>query len=194
MAAGDGSAPVEAHRPRTGFDVRPATPWDARSFFEMFAAVCAEGRWIRSEAPTGSVRHYRRQFARSWTSDEASLVAVAGPEVIGHLSVAREEHPATRHVASLGMAVAREWRGRGVGSALLEEAVRWAREVGVEKLALTVYPDNGAARRLYERFGFELEGRLSGHSKLSNGYRDELVMGLWLIPRPEPSAGEGAEP
>src|SRR6266550_92753 len=83
------------------FVVRPATPWDARSFHEMFRAVVAERRFLRSETAHGSVRHYRRSFGRSWTGDEASLVAVVGSRVVGHLNISREEHPVTRHVASL---------------------------------------------------------------------------------------------
>ena len=62
------------------------------------------------------------------------------------------------------------------------EAVRWARAMDVEKLALSVFPDNVAALALYRRFGFVEEGRLTGHSKKEIGYRDEVLMGLWLIP------------
>ena len=94
----------------------------------------------------------------------------------------------TRHVASLGMAVAPEWRGKGVGSALLAETIRWAKEMGVEKLALSVYPHNDAARALYRKFGFTEEGRLTGHSKKSIGYLDEIVMGLWVNARPVQSS------
>jgi RimJ/RimL family protein N-acetyltransferase len=111
-------------------------------------------------------------------------VAVADRRVIGHLSISREEHPVNRHVASIGMMVAPDWRRRGVGSALMKEALLWAREMGVEKVALTVYPDNDAARALYLSFGFVEEGRLTGHSKKRIGYRDEIVMGLWLTPQP----------
>jgi putative acetyltransferase len=50
----------------------------------------------------------------------------------------------------------------------------------VEKLELTVYPDNDAARALYTKFGFREEGRLTGRSKKAIGYRDEVVMGCWL--------------
>jgi putative acetyltransferase len=100
--------------------------------------------------------------------------------VIGNLGLSREPNPVTRHVASLGMHVAGDWRSRGVGSALLAEAFRWARWAGVEKLALTVYPDNDRARRLYEKFGFVEEGRLTGHSRKRHGYEDEIVMGRWL--------------
>jgi RimJ/RimL family protein N-acetyltransferase len=146
--------------------------------------VAAEGRYIRTEAVRRGIRYYRRQMAKSWEPAEASIVAVAGRRVIGHLGISREEHPVTRHVASIGMMVASDWRNRGVGSALLEEAIRWGREMRVEKLALTVYPDNDAGRALYRKFGFVEEGRLTGHSRKRNGYRDEIVMGLWLIDPP----------
>lgn len=151
----------------------------------MWRDVVAERRFVRTESVTQSVRTFRRQqFRRTWDRDQASIVAVHGDRVIGHLGVSREDGPATRHVASLGMAVASDWRGRGVGTALLSEALRWARQVGVEKLALSVYPDNEPARALYRKFGFQEEGCLTGHSKKSIGYRDEIVMGLWLVPRP----------
>jgi putative acetyltransferase len=170
--------------------VRPARPGDLRTFFELLRRVASEGRFIRTEVvPRSRLRSFRRQFRRSWTEEDASLVAVAGGRVVGHLHIGREEHPVNRHVASLGMMVARELRGRGIGTALLAEAIRWAGEAGVEKIALTVYPDNEAARRLYRRFGFQEEGRLTGQSKKRAGYQDEIVMGLWLIPPPDGSAG-----
>jgi putative acetyltransferase len=100
--------------------------------------------------------------------------------VIGSLSIARDDGAITRHVSSLGMSVDREWRGRGVGSALLAEAFRWARWSGVEKVTLTVYPENERALALYRKFGFTEEGRLTGHSKKSYGYEDEVIMGRWL--------------
>lgn len=185
----DQPLPSQGH---AGFAVRPARPADARSFLEMWRAVVAEKRYVRSETVARSAGYYRRRyFRRSWSPDQASLVAVHGDRVIGHLNVSREEGAMARHVASLGMAVAREWRGRGVGSALLTEAIRWAREMGVEKLALSVYPHNEAALALYRKFGFQQEGRLTGHSKKSIGYVDEIVMGLWLIDRSISPTGLG---
>jgi RimJ/RimL family protein N-acetyltransferase len=166
------------------FIVRRAAARDASSFLELWRTVVAEGRYVRTEQVTLTVRHYRRRFRHSWTSEEADLVAVEGTRVIGHLNVSREESPATRHVASLGMSVVPDRRGQGVGKALLQSCLDWAREFGVEKLALSVYPDNERALGLYRKMGFVEEGRLSGHSKKAMGYRDEIVMGLWLIQRP----------
>jgi ribosomal protein S18 acetylase RimI-like enzyme len=166
------------------FVVRPATPRDARSFFEMWSAVVAEGRYVRPDHTRRDAAFYRRTFRHSWSSDRADLVAVTGDRVIGHLTAAREPGPTTSHVASVGLAVASDWRGRGVGSALMEDAIEWGRQMGVEKLALSVFPHNEAAIEMYRRFGFVEEGRLSGHSKKAIGYVDEILMGLWLIPQP----------
>jgi ribosomal protein S18 acetylase RimI-like enzyme len=63
-------------------------------------------------------------------------------------------------------------------------AMRWARQVGIEKVTLEVYPDNVAAVGLYRKFGFHEEGRLVGQSKKqSTGYQDEVIMSRWLLRR-----------
>jgi putative acetyltransferase len=62
----------------------------------------------------------------------------------------------------------------------MSEVFRWADEVGVEKLFLSVYPHNDAAIALYRKFGFVEEGRLSGHSKKAAGYEDEVLMAVWI--------------
>jgi putative acetyltransferase len=142
--------------------------------------VAAERRFIRTEVVPWTLRELRRQLRRSWTRTGARIVALTGGRVVGDLGIKREEHPVLRHVAELGMSVSQEWRGRGVGSALLAEAFRWASWAGVEKVSLTVYPDNEAARALYRKFGFEEEGRLIGQSRKSYGYEDEIVMARWL--------------
>jgi L-phenylalanine/L-methionine N-acetyltransferase len=171
-------------RPDPSFVIRAAAPRDARSFLELYRTVADEGRFIRTERPARDVGHYRRAFRASVTSGRARLVAVEGDRVVGEIGIEREEHPVTRHVATIGMMVAPDRRGAGVGSALLRAAIDWARRSGVEKLELSVYPDNDAARALYRKFGFTEEGRLTGHSKKRTGYLDEVMMGRWLIEAP----------
>jgi ribosomal protein S18 acetylase RimI-like enzyme len=86
----------------------------------------------------------------------------------------------TRHVASLAIAVSAEERGRGIGRRLLQAGVEWAKEAGVEKLVLSVYPHNEVAIALYRSFGFVEEGRLARHSRKSYGYEDEILMAVWI--------------
>jgi diaminopimelate decarboxylase len=163
-----------------GITVRPAAPRDARPFLEFWSAIVAEGRYVRSETVRHPARVYRGRFRRPWTEREAQVLAVEGDRVVGHVYVQREDHPVTRHVATLGIAVAASHRGRGVGSVLMAEAVRWARSVGVEKLLLSVYPHNTAAIALYRKFGFVEEGRLLRQSRKAHGDEDEILMATWL--------------
>lgn len=171
---------VPAEERPTGIELRPARPEDARSFLSFWKAIVAEGGYVRSEEVETPARVYRARFRRSWTDREAQMVALDGGRVVGHVYIQREAHPVTRHVATLGIAVSADRRGVGIGRALMAEVFRWAREVGVEKIMLSVYPDNHAAIALYRRFGFVEEGRLVGHSRKSMGYEDEILMSAWV--------------
>jgi len=137
----------------------------------LFAAVAEERDGIGAEPPVNvSAR------AASWALD-GGLVAVAGDETIGWLRV--EQTPFG--FGEIGMLVARDWRGRGVGSALVAAAIEWAREHGLHKLTLTVFVHNTAAIALYVKFGFIEEGRRVKHFRRANGELwDALEMGLLL--------------
>jgi ribosomal protein S18 acetylase RimI-like enzyme len=76
--------------------------------------------------------------------------------------------------------VAAERRRKGVGSALLRQAVAWARRAGVRKLELHVFPHNEPAIELYERFGFEREGYRRNHYRRGDGYVDAILMAYEL--------------
>lgn len=173
-----------------GVLIRPARPRDASAFVEAYRDVAAERRFLQTEVVTRSVRSYRRRFRASYDGEGAHLLAFEGGRLIGSLSIRRDDQPATRHVATLGMFVVGDRRDRGVGTELMREALRWARDHGVERIELTVFAHNGAAIALYRRFGFEQEGRLVRHAKKSYGYEDEILMAVWI--GPEPEGGPGA--
>ena len=180
MSRPEGYGPEPVVAPPDGVEIRPAEPGDARGWVRHITEVAEEGRFIRTEQVRWTPRQMRRRFRRPRTRDELQVVAVSGGSVVGSLWVGRESNPVTSHVASLGMSVDKEWRSKGIGSALMTEAFRWARWAGIEKIALTVYPQNQRALNLYKKYGFVEEGRLTGHSKKAYGYEDEIVMGRWL--------------
>lgn len=158
-------------------EVRPATPDDFESWVELFEDVAAEGRWLGSEAPFDRVAR-RAGYDRTMADPQATiLVAVAGAEHVGQIFVAVEPSG----VADIGMAVRDGWRGRGVGSALMDAAIDFAKAHGAHKVTLQVWPHNAAAIALYRKFGFEVEGRLRRHWRRRSGALwDAVVMGLVL--------------
>jgi RimJ/RimL family protein N-acetyltransferase len=173
-------SPPAAASPPAGVRIRAASPGDAARFLTLYRDIVAEDRFLRIERVLRSARETRRRFRHSRTSHDAFLLAVEGERIVGWISMAREPFAVIRHVATFGMAVAGDRRGRGIGAALLAEALRWAREVGVEKVELSVFPENRTALALYRRYGFVEEGRLRRHSRKSYGDVDEILMGVWL--------------
>ena len=167
--------------------IRPAEGSDASELVALAAAIGGEpGGWLlTTEAwrPVADERRYLKAVRRH--ADAAVLVALDGDRIVGRLSLARDPHPASAHVADLGMMVAASHRRRGIGRKLLDASVAWARAAGVEKLELHVFPWNEPAIRLYEDFGFEREGLRRRHYLRDGVAVDALLMAYHL-----PSARE----
>jgi RimJ/RimL family protein N-acetyltransferase len=111
-----------------------------------------------------------------------SLVAVDGEEIVGSLSVNRKNRKRMAHAVWFGMSIREVWRGRGLGSALLQRVVDWAEaEPGVLKISLDVFADNERAIGLYRKFGFVEEGRLVRETQREPGeFVDNLVMARFV--------------
>jgi putative acetyltransferase len=158
--------------------VRRAEPGDAAALVALGSEVGREpeGWLITSNGwrGVGDERRYLRALRRY--PHAAVFVAEEDGRIVGRLSLARDRHPASAHVADLGLMVAAPYRRRGIGRALLEAAVEWAREAGVTKLELHVFPHNEPAIRLYESFGFEREGYRRAHYRRAGEYVDAILM------------------
>jgi RimJ/RimL family protein N-acetyltransferase len=158
--------------------VRPAEAGDASRLVELAREVGAEeegwlitgGEW---RSP-GEERRYLRSVRRH--PHAAVFVAESNGTIVGRLSVARDSHPASEHVADVGVMVARGHRRRGAGTALMHTAEDWARAAGIRKLELHVFPHNAAAIALYEALGYTREGFRRGHYRRGGDFVDAILM------------------
>ncbi|OFW75551.1 MAG: hypothetical protein A2Y55_11990 [Actinobacteria bacterium RBG_16_68_12] len=158
--------------------VRRAVPGDAPGLVALAEAVGREeGRWILATESWRSVADERRYLKTVQRHPDAAVfVAEDDGRLVARLSLSRDPHPASRHVADLGLMVDAGHRRRGIGRTLLEEAVVWARGTGIRKLELHVFPWNEPALRLYESFGFEREGYRKRHYARDLEFVDAILM------------------
>lgn len=157
------------------FVVRLARVEDARAMAELFAVVAAERTGIATEPPVDIDE--RTAIFEAGMAEAGTFVAVAGDQVVGLIRIKPSHHG----FGDLAMLVDRDWRGRGVGSALVQAAIGWARGQGLHKLSLEVFTHNEAAIALYRKCGFAEEGRLTKQYRRASGELwDAMVMGLLL--------------
>ena len=158
--------------------VRKAEPTDAVELVALAEAVGREeGRWILATESWRSISDERRYLKTVLRHPDAVvLVADEDGRVVARLSLSRDPHPSSRHVADLGLMVAAEHRRRGIGTMLLDAAVGWARMSEISKLELHVFPWNEPALHLYESFGFEREGYRKRHYVRDDELVDAILM------------------
>ncbi len=165
--------------------IREAEPEDAAEIIAYFRRIFAEpGINLITEvdefAPTvemesRTIRDFARQVNRLF------LVAESNGQIVGQLTLEGGRRRNVRHSAVLGITVARDWRGQGIGRRLMEHAIRWSRDGRLlTRIELHVFARNEGAIRLYRALGFELEGRRRGAVIRDGEPIDDLVMALLL--------------
>ena len=165
-----------------GLHIRRAEPDDYSAIHEIFS--CPKAFAGTLQLPYQSREHWRQRLAKP-EDGTYYLVAVVADRVVGMLGLHTfPNKPRRRHVAALGIGVHDDWQGKGIGTALMRAAIDMADNwLNLTRLELEVYTDNEAAIGLYERFGFEREGRLR-----QNAFRDGRYVDSYVMARLRPSS------
>ena len=155
--------------------IRPAGPEDAAGI----AALRRMPGVFEQAASLPSDRSRRmEELLRQPGQNRHFLVAVSPDNtVLGLVMLTVDSNPRRRHAGGLGIMVRTDWQGRGVGTALMKAALElednW---LMLRRVELEVYADNEGAIRLYQRLGFETEGRKREAAVKDGAYTDLLVM------------------
>lgn len=134
-----------------------AVPEDHDELYARFGEIVAAGEgYPQAPGPLAVA-----DFDAYWFEGK-SLVAVARHEgaVAGSYYLKPNFPGRAAHIANAGYFVVRDLRGRGVGTALVEDSLVQARGLGFDALQFNLVFASNPARRLYERMGFEAVGRV----------------------------------
>lgn len=167
---------------RTGqeFVVRTAQPDDAEAMLAYIQPVAEETEFFVLQPDEFPYREDERTWIQDHLDHPAKilLLAEAAGTIIGNVSFEAGPHRRIAHRGNLGISVVKDWRGRGVGTALLQSFLEWAESNPVvEKVCLEVFDTNTNAIRLYQRLGFVEEGRKTKDIKRGDeDYVDTVTM------------------
>lgn len=132
-------------------------------------------RWGTMRLPYHGIDEVRRGIEQQ-DSNVTSLVAILEGVVVGDIALMPAKGRRA-HVGTIGMGVHDDYRRRGIGRALLGEAIAVADDwLNLRRLELTVYADNEPAIGLYAPFGFMVEGRMTDYGFRAGRYVDALAM------------------
>jgi ribosomal protein S18 acetylase RimI-like enzyme len=146
-------------------------------FREALDSVARERAYLALlEAPP--LAEMRKFVLRTIAQRAPQFVALADARVVGWCDILPKPHPTMLHSGVLGMGVISEYRGRGIGRALMDATLQAAKARGISRVELTVRVDNEPAKRLYESFGFEVEGKCRRHMRVAGEYKDSYLMAL----------------
>jgi RimJ/RimL family protein N-acetyltransferase len=142
-------------------------------------AVARERRYLlflEAPLPEDVGKFVRRNMRKR----HPQYVAVAGERVVGWCDVLPIDRPTRAHNGVLGLGVLAEFRGRGIGTALLREALQGARAFGLTRIELSVREGNSRVAALYGRFGFVREGVQRRAVRVDGTDEDLVCMALLL--------------
>ncbi|MFN7976096.1 MAG: GNAT family protein [Acidobacteriota bacterium] len=167
--------------------VRRAEPDDAEEMLAATREVLEEGEFVVTAPDELRSPDAQREHVAKAASDPGGLVLVAliDGRIVGSLAFHSGEKRRMAHSGTFGLSVVKESRDRGVGRALIEALLAWARaSPQIEKVCLAVYPDNVRGLALYRKLGFVEEGRLVRDVKFGPGrYKDSILMYQLVKPR-----------
>ena len=163
------------------FEIRPATAADRDGVVAVHRAAAGVMAGALARAP----EEITQAYADYALASDLCLVAVE-PDgaVVGEIHAKRETIALFAHVlGGLTVAVHPDRQGQGIGSKLFEALIAWARiqQPEILRIELAAGAGNPGAVRLYERLGFQHEGRQRARGRLPDGrFEDDILMGMLL--------------
>ena len=163
------------------FAIRRATEADAGEIIAILEAIASERIYTAISRPWSADR--QRQYLVSLSAREAVHVAeTERGAIIGYqtLELWAPTLDSMAHVGQIGTFLRPQWRRRGIGEALFQRAVDFARKHDFLKFVIQVRSSNLSARGFYQRLGFRECGRLNRQVRIGEQEDDEIIMEFFL--------------
>jgi ribosomal protein S18 acetylase RimI-like enzyme len=162
---------------RAGHDIVPLAEQHIEGFHAVLDSVACEGKYLAflGAPPLEKVR----KFVHAQREQRLpQFVALVDGQVVGWCDISSLNRPLFAHSGVLGIGILAEYRGCGIGEALLRATLDEAKVRGLTRVELTVREKNVGAAALYRKLGFEVEGVKRQAVKHGDAYEDLICMAV----------------
>ncbi|MBK1809802.1 GNAT family N-acetyltransferase [Clostridium sp. YIM B02505] len=164
--------------------IREAIKEDAKTIIDFYNIVGGETAFL-SFGKNEFIRELKdyENYLEGVHKEENSIIFLATIEdkIVGIASINSNQKARTKHVGILGIVVAKEFCGLGLGNKMIEYLIQWAKANKItKKISLVTREDNIKAIKLYKKFGFEVEGVLKADNYINGVYYNTLMMSLMM--------------
>lgn len=155
---------------------------EAQSFWNLMNQLDYETKYMLYEPgerkeKANNIAALERRIRSTLEGDDLLLVAEADNKLVGYISADKGFVNRIAHSAYIVVGILKEYSNRGIGTELFKRLDAWAQEKKITRLELTVVCENEAAKHLYEKSGFEIEGIKRNSVFVDGRYLDEYYMG-----------------
>ncbi len=162
--------------------IRPIEENDAESLWQMMSSLDVETKYMMYEPNerTKNIDRIKSTIKEAATGDNLFLVAEADHEIVGYISAQKGILRRVKHSAYIVVGIRAAYQRQGIGTSFFMQLDKWADDKGVTRLELTVMCINDAAKNLYEKNGFVVEGIKKNSMVVDGTYVDEYYMAKLL--------------
>jgi RimJ/RimL family protein N-acetyltransferase len=164
-------------------EIRTATDEDAESLLRYATRLLGERlpEIFRREAPPTIADEHAFITSRIGPANSTLLLAMADAAVVGVLDFEGGAVSQVAHSGVFGVSVDQDYRGRGIGSALIAALLDWAPRHGVTRVEVQAFANNPRAVDLYHRLGFRDEGVREAAVIVDGNPVDIILMAQLLV-------------
>lgn len=164
--------------------IRPAEACDAAAVIDYAEAISTESDNLTfgpGEFGIGVEEEKAYINKMNGGNNSIYLLGTIDGKIVGSIIFTGGSRPRTAHTGEMSMSVLRSFWGKGIGTALIDTLIKWAKRTGiVTKMNLNVRTDNVNAIKLYKKAGFVEAGKISRDLFVKGEYHDSLILELCL--------------
>lgn len=160
--------------------IRYLTGDDTQILLDYINALSKEQTFIRSQGEQLTLEEEQKFVEKNLKGiaegTAVQLLAISEGKLIGVSGVYMAEK-VEKHVGTFGISLAKEFRGEGLGTILMEKVLVEAKNLkGIRIVTLTMFGTNEIAKKLYEKMGFTEYGRLPKGIAYKGSFIDYVYM------------------